>query len=252
MYLIINALASYSLLISIALIFRNRQRIQGAMAIMVFVACAFLYLIIDWVWETPLFEFLVLGPLMLPFTFWYMAKSMFRDQKPSKWIEWTLVLLTAATYYGLYLAGQFDYTDLAALALRTLSIFFVILAIIEAQHGSKSDLDEKRIKLRKYFTYFIGIIVILTVVSELGMSPTEQEVPRLVQRTSILIFNTLFIGLNFNIRNTLFDAPRKSIEIKNPDIVEKIQSSMSDLELFKKDSLTIGKLSEEIGLQEYK
>ncbi len=222
------------------------------MAILVFVACVFLYLVIDWAWETPLFEFLILGPMMLPFAFWQMAKAMFRDQQPTKWIEWTWVLLTVVAYYGLYPAGRFEYGELASLAARALSIFFVVLAIIEVQHGSKSDLDEKRMQLRKHFTYFIGIVVVLTVISELGLSSTEQEIPKLVQRTSILIFNTLFIGLNFNIRNTLFDIPRKNTEIKNPDVVEKIQSSMTNLELYKKDSLTIGKLAEEMGIQEYK
>jgi len=162
-------------------------------------------------------------------------------------------LSTTLVYYGIYFMSDLtDWDKTLSITGRALSLFFIVLAMVEAQSGKRSDLDEQRISLRKYFTYFIGLVVLITILSELGLSKEEQELPRLVQRSAILVFNTLFISLNVSIKSHLFDARKKNTEVKHPDLIEKIQHKMLDQELYKQEKLTIGQLAEELAEQEYR
>lgn len=235
------------------LVIKDRNRIRGANAVLGFIICVLLYLIIDFV-NLPLLKWIfLLGPFLLPFSFWLMARTFFNDEPmPAKRLL-IYLLATILIYYGLYYMGSFiDWNKASSIAGRALSIFFIVLAIIEAQSGKRSDLDEERIRLRKYFTYFIGLVVFITILSELRLSREEQELPRLVQRSAILIFNTVFIGMNASIKSHLFDARRKTTEIKHPDLIDKIQHQMLDQELYRQEKLTIGKLAEALDEQEYR
>lgn len=252
-YPYVNSLAAYSIIISLILVIKDKNKIRGASAVAGFLVCVFLYLIIDFVDQPLLKWILVTGPFLLPFSFWLMARTLFKDDLLSNRRLLIYVLTVTFVYYGLYCVTHLtDWDKFSSIAGRALSIFFIVLAIVEAQSGKRSDLDEERIRLRKYFTYFIGLVVFITILSELGLSEEEQELPRTFQRGAILIFNTLFIVLNVSIKSHLFDARRKNTEIKHPDLIEKIQAVMLDQELYRKEKLTIGQLAEAIGEQEYK
>ncbi|XOV92202.1 MAG: helix-turn-helix domain-containing protein [Bacteroidota bacterium] len=253
LYFQINALAAYSLIISAILVFKDRSRIRGAYAVIGFVVCVFLYLVIDFV-SNPLLKWIfVLGPFLLPFSFWMMARTLFNDQQLSKSRALIYVLATTFVYYVLYFLGNLtDWVKISEIAGRGLSIFFIVLAMIEAQSGKRTDLDDQRVRLRKYFTYFIGLVVFITILSELGLSKDEQELPKLIQRSAILIFNTLFIGINVSIKSHLFDARKKNTEVVNPDLIDRIQRIMIEQELYRKEKLTIGQLAEALSEQEYK
>ena len=162
-------------------------------------------------------------------------------------------LSTTLVYYAIYfLSDLTGYDKTLSITGRALSLFFIVLAIVEAQSGKRSDLDEGRIRLRKHFTYFIGLVVLITILSELGLSKEEQELPRLVQRSAILVINTLFITWNVSIKSHLFDARKKNTEVKHPDLIEKVQHKMLNQELYKQEKLTIGQLAEELNEQEYR
>jgi AraC-like DNA-binding protein len=253
LYSYVNFIATYSLVISAVLITRDRNRIRGAYPALAFITCVLLYLIIDEVNNRTLRHLLVAGPSLIPFTFWLLARSMFQDKVIS---AKKLVIYTATTlliYYTLYFIGIYtQWTKVAAIAGRVFSIFFIVLAVIEAQSGKNTDLDEARIQLRKYFTYFIGLIVLITILSELGLDDSEQQLPRLLQRTAILLFNTLFIVINFSVKSRLFDTRKKKPGVRHPELIEKIQSVMLDQELYRQEKLTIGQLAAAIGEQEYK
>lgn len=195
---------------------------------------------------------LVIGPFLLPFAFWTMARTLFNDSPISNKRLLMYALIITFIYYTFYCLTKFtDWDKITSISGRALSIFFIALAIVEAQSGRQTDLDVERIRLRKFFTYFIGFVVLVTILSELGLSKEEQELPRLVQRSAILVFNTLFIGLNTSIKSRLFDAQRKKQGVKHPDLIEKIQLVMLDKELYRTEKLTIGQLADAIGLQEY-
>ncbi|MEQ9221226.1 MAG: helix-turn-helix domain-containing protein [Cyclobacteriaceae bacterium] len=252
-YSYINYLAAYSLILSVILIIKDREKVRGAFAITGFIGCVLFYLIIDLVNDPILKGILLLGPFLLPFSFWLVARTLFNDD-PIPFNRLLIYLVsTTLLYYGLYLLVGFTQWDkMTAIVGRTISLFFIVLAIIEAQSGKRTDLDEDRIRLRKYFTYFIGLVVLITILSELGLSRDEQEWPRLVQRSTILLFNTLFIAMNVSIKSRLFDTRKKGTDIQHPQIIEKIQSVMLDQQLYRKEKLTIGQLAEVIGEQEYR
>jgi len=253
LYSQINALAAYSLIISAILVIKDKNRIRGAYAVIGFISCVFLYLVIDFI-SNPLLKWLfILGPFLLPFSFWIMARTLFNDQPLSKEQVLIYILATTVVYYVLYYLGNLtDWDKISAIAGRALSIFFIVLAMIEAQSGKRTDLDDQRIRFRKYFTYFIGLVVFITILSELGLSKDEQELPKLVQRSAILLFNTLFIGINVSIKSHLFDTRKKNTEVINPDLIDKIQRIMIEQELYRKEKLTIGQLAEVLEEQEYK
>lgn len=208
LYSQINALAAYSLIISAILVIKSRNRIKGAYALIGFVSCVFLYLVIDFVTHPFLKWIFLLGPFLLPFSFWMMARTLFNDQPLAGKRALIYALTTAFVYYILYyLSGFSVWIKIPDIAGRALSIFFIVLAMIEAQSGKRTDLDDQRIRLRKYFTYFIGMVVFITILSELGLSKDEQELPKLVQRSAILLFNTLFIGINVSIKSHLCSTP---------------------------------------------
>ncbi|MEQ9377697.1 MAG: helix-turn-helix transcriptional regulator [Imperialibacter sp.] len=241
------------MIISAILVLKDRNKIRGAYAVLGFITCVFLYLIIDFV-TFPLLKWIfVIGPFLLPFSFWMMARTLFNDDPLSPKRILIYIITATFVYYGLYCTTNLtDWDKISSIAGRALSIFFIGLAIIEAQSGKRSDLDEERIRLRKYFTYFIGLVVFITILSELGLTKDEQELPKLIQRSAILLFNTFFIGLNVSIKSQLFDTRRKNTEVKHPDLIEKIQKIMIDREFYRKEKLMIGQLAEAIGEQEYR
>ena len=253
LYPYVNLIAVYSLIISAILVFKDKSKIRGANAVVGFILCVIFYLIIDSASHPFLKWILLLGPFLLPFTFWLMARMFFNDDPLS---TKQLIIYTVATivvYYSIYILSDLSgLSKVLSIAGRALSLLFIVLAIVEAQSGKRSDLDEGRIRLRKYFTYFIGLVVLITILSELGLSKEEQELPRMLQRSAILIFNSLFIILNVSIKSHLFDTRKKSTDVKHPDLIEKIQHKMLDQQLYKQEKLTIGQLAEELGEQEYR
>lgn len=249
----INTLAVYSVVISILLLIKDRNKIRGAYFVVAFLLCLALYLLVDTVANILVKSLMVVGPFLVPYAFWLMARSMFRDHFFSVKRLILYTVLTLVAYYVLYFVRiNPSFTIAASIVGRVLSVFFIFLAILEAQTGKDVDLDDDRIRLRKYFTYLIGCLVLVTIISELGLKESEQELPRLVQRSAILLLNTGFIVASFSLKTTFFDARKKPIAILHPDLIDRIQEAMSKDGLFRKEKLTIGQLAEAIGEQEYK
>ncbi|MGI9551585.1 MAG: helix-turn-helix domain-containing protein, partial [Aurantibacter sp.] len=212
----------------------------------------FAYLLIDAIELNALKYILIAGPFLLPFSFWQFSKSLFSDQDVSAQRTTLFLLLTLFAYYGLYILDGMGFSKVTDLLSRILSIFFVIMALIESQAGKSVDLDNDRLRLRKYFIYFIGALVLATLIVEIGVSKKDQEYPRIAQRASILLINSLFIIFNFSIKSRLLSKRKKKTEIRNPKLVERIQAVMLDQQLYRQEKLTIGQLAETIHEQEYK
>ncbi len=252
-YSYINTIAAYSLVISMLLLIKDRSRIRGAYAVMAFLVCLFFYLTIEFVCDPVWRRIMVIGPSLVSFTFWLTARYMFNDEQLSRRRVVIYTLATTVTYYAIYFVDiSTDLDKITAISARVFSIFFIIMAIAEAQSGKSSDLDEARIKLRKYFTYSISFLVLITLLSELGLSEGEQQLPRLVQRLVILLFNTAFIISNFSLKSRLFDTRKKHTGIKHPELIDRIQAVMVEQGLYRKEKLSIGQLAEVLKEQEYK
>lgn len=251
-YTLINNTAAYSTLLLASLIWKDKKTIRHPYIILSFLVCLFTYLIIENIEHKTLAQILIAGPSMLPFTFWLFARSLFNDKEMSRLRLALFTLLALLSYSGLHIIGELGFSKFTDVLSRILSIFFVFLALVEAQAGKPIDLDTSRLKLRRYFTYFVGTIVLVTLVTEIGFSKADQEQFRVVQRAFILLSNSVFIIANFSIKNKIFSKPKKKINIQNPELIEKIQSAMIDEHLYRKEKFTIGDLSKKLGEQEYK
>ncbi|REE05674.1 helix-turn-helix domain-containing protein [Marinoscillum furvescens] len=252
LYTHLNTVTAYSIVLSIALILQARNRINASWAVLSFLMCVLLYLVIDHL-PPELRAFLIIGPLLLPFSFWIMARTLFNDTPLHQKRLLTYLILTAVASYGLYAISHYtSYTPYFNVASQALSILFILLAILEAQSGKRTDLDESRIRLRRYFTYFISFMVFITILSELSLSEGDQLLPRLIQRSSILLFNTTLIVLNFKLSSHLFDSRKQLSTTQHPELISRIQNIMVDQKLYRQEKLTIGQLADLLNEQEYK
>lgn len=252
MYLLVNSITVYSVVLCALLVWKDRKTIRGAHHIMFFFFCLFGYLTIEHVDHFLWKHLLLVGPLMLPFAFWMFSRSLFSDDEwPQKKLM-TYLLLTLATYYGLYVLAVMGFAKTNLMLSHILSLFFVLLALKEALVGRQADLDENRIRIRSYFVYGIGVIVIVTLLVEVGLSMADQMKLRVLQRSIILAINSVFIVFNFSIKSKLLSKRKKNGAIQYPQLIEKIQSVMSDQQHYRQEKLTIGQLAELVNEQEYK
>lgn len=252
LYSHLNTVTAYSIVLSIVMILQARNRINASWAVLSFLICVLLYLVIDHL-PPELRAFLIIGPLLLPFSFWIMARTLFNDSPlPQKHLLGYLMLTTVASY-GFYAITHYTHYDqYSNVASQALAILFILLAILEAQSGKRTDLDESRIRLRRYFTYFISFMVFITILSELSLPEGDQQLPRLIQRSSILLFNTVFIVLNFKLKSHLFDSRKRLSTTQHPELITCIQNIMVDQKLYRQEKLTIGQLADSLNEQEYK
>ncbi len=246
----LNYLTFYSLSISFLLIYIDRKNIRASASILFFIGCLMAYVLIENISNIYLQRFLLAGPFLLPMSFWIFSKSLFNDYPISvkKYFSLSIIVLTA--YYLLYFLGI---TNRFALVIgKILSLVFVILAIVESQKGKAGDLDFTRIRWRKYFIYIIGSVALITLVVELGLPKHNQSFLQHIQRLAILLINSLFILLNYKHHSHLLSKPAKKIEIINPELVEIIQNTMINEQLYRQEKLTIGDLALKLNVQEYK
>ncbi len=251
---IINAIVVFALFLTALLIWIKSSDSSKWTSIF-FIVCVISYVIIEYVPSAIPRYIIIAGPFLLPFAFWLVTKSLFSDHPLSTVKMLSFGILALAFYYGLYFAkNSFSGTwnQLTSLLSRTVSLMFVILAIVEAQRGRNADLVESRRKKRSTFTYVVSTLLILTLLAELGLSYEEQTLPRLLQRSAILLFNAYFIVVNVRWENAFFSAQSKKSVVTDPVLADKIQSLVINEKLYRKEGLTIGQLSEHLSEQEYK
>lgn len=250
----INVLAIFILtVIGLLVIFKSHKSKMKA-ALLLFLACVIDYLIIGEMPDGPIKLILLLGPFLLPFSFWLLSKSMFSDG-PVNWkITAALALLVSLGYYVLYYIkhAEIGSGQVTSLISSTVSLLFVLLAIYEAQKQRKIDLIEKRRKMRTLFTYFVGATVLLTLLAELGLQNADHELPKLLQRLSILIFTTYFLIENVALKSDFLEIKSKKPIITDPGLVDQIRSEVVENMLYRKETLSIKLLSSHINQQEYK
>ncbi len=212
------------------------------------------FLLLDRVPEGRAFEAIVTAAFLLPYTTWRLSRAIFSDETwaTRKFFGYAIPVLIwyhACAYF-------FDHEAIsvyAAMLMRITTISFLVLSIIESQRGRKDDLVKGRIKLRKFFIYFVAITGLITVLSETSMGYTDLLTLKLVQRGAILIFSSYFLIVNSQWRDHFFaKKPQEPLATTNQAIIDRINEVMADQQYFKKEGLTIGQLAEKLGEQEYK
>jgi len=247
----ITILSYYSIVLSAILIIRQNKLIK-VWPIIFFLTCVLLYLGIDYFPKGVVFKIALAGPYLVSFSFWLVSKSIFSDKPIPLLKNFILAIFLLVVYYILYFFRQKEsISSLLPFMSAIISFSFIFLAIYEAQSGKEDDLIFKRKQLRTIFTYTISIIILITLMAELGLRNEDQQVPKLIQRLAILIFSTYILLKNTHWKDFLFSAKKSPIEVIDDGLIDRIQQSMVEDDFYSKENLTIKKLAERLSEQEY-
>lgn len=251
----LSVLATYSLVITGLMIVIKAYNKQSKWESLFFITCVALYMMIDFVPRGIIFYILVAGPFLVPFSFWVLSRSLFSDSTISS--KWIIVFAASALilYYLLYYLSEnenCDCSELTMLLFQSLSLIFVLFAIFEAQRGRSIDLMEKRRGFRSFFTYSVSVIVLLTLLAELALDNTNQNIPKLLQRSVVIIFSTYFLIRNITWTDIFLEKTSRAPNVLFQGIIDKIQAKMSEERIYRTEAITIGQLAELVNEQEYK
>lgn len=250
---ITTLLSVYAIAVTAILIFRNGLVKNQAVVLGLFVISLISYLLMNQRFHPYLFEVLVSGAFLLPFSFWKLSKMIFSDDDQPivrLGIEAVIVL---AYYHGMIqLSKNEAVLPYALLVVKITSISFLALSIVESQRGKKDDLVKSRLKLRKTFVYFIAITGLITILTETSLATTEMLTLKMVQRIAILLFSSYFLIVNAAWKEGFLGKKVKLVKVLHQDLINAIQELMLDQKFYKQEGLTIGQLAEKLDEQEYK
>ncbi len=251
----VNFLIVYLLLITGILIFKSQHHLSTKISSGLFLVCTILYVSIGAIQQEQIKLLLLFGPFLVPYSFWVLARSIFND-KPIKWINITIygVIVLVANYVVFFLlkTESQEPNNFLPLVSRSISLLFVVLAIYESQKQRTHDLVNQRRRIRTIFTYAVSIIVLLTLLAELGLQPTDQTYPQLFQRLVILFFSTYFLVANTSWNESFLGKQKSRQPFINDELAGTIQSEVITKQLYRQEALTISQLARQIGEQEYK
>lgn len=250
---ITTLLSVYAIAVTTILIFRNGLVKNQAAVLGLFVISLISYLLMNQQFHPFLFEVLVSGAFLLPFSFWKLSKMIFSDDDQPiarLGIEAVIVL---AYYHGMIQLGNNEaILPYVLLMVKITSISFLALSIVESQRGKKDDLVKSRLKLRKTFVYFIAITGLITILTETSLATTEMLTLKMVQRIAILLFSSYFLIVNATWKEGFLGKKVKSVKVLHQELINAIQELMLDQKFYKQEGLTIGQLAEKLDEQEYK
>ena len=218
-----------------------------------FLVALICFLLLDQAPQNWVFEVVVTLTFLLPYSIWQLSRAIFSDETwPSlKLFGWAIPVL--AWYHACAISFDIESVSVyVSVLMRTTTITFLVLSVIESQRGKKDDLVKGRIKLRKFFIYFIAITGLITVLTETSLGYTDLLTLKMAQRGAIMLFSTYFLIANTKWQDHFFARQPQTSEIKNQVAIDKINEVMTDQQYFKTEGLTIGQLAEKLGEQEYK
>ena len=211
------------------------------------------FLFLDRAPQGWVFELVVTAAFLLPYATWQLSRAIFSDEtwSPVKFFGYAIPVLI--WYHACALLFDNDIASVyASMLMRITTITFLVLSIIESQRGKKDDLVRGRIKLRKFFIYFVAITGLITVLSETSLGQTDLLTLKLIQRGAIMLFASYFLIVNTHWRDQFFAKKPQVVTALNQPMIDRINEVMADQQYFKKEGLTIGQLAEKLGEQEYK
>ena len=250
---VFSLLALYAVLIIGIQVWRSSLQIEARPVVYMFLVALVSFLLLDQVPEGWAFEVVVTLAFVLPFSTWQLSRAIFSEEMlpPMRLLLYAMIVV--AWYHACAIAFHFEpLAAYASIIMRMTTIGFLGLSVMESQRGKKDDLVKSRIKLRKFFIYFVAITGVITVLTETSLGRTDFLVLKMVQRGAILIFATYFLIVNSTWRDGFFSKKPSNNPIKHQDLIDRINEVMADQEYFKTEGLTIGQLAEKLNEQEYK
>ncbi|MCE7991306.1 MAG: AraC family transcriptional regulator [Roseivirga sp.] len=250
---ITTLLSVYAIAVTAILIFRNGLVKNQAGVMGLFIISLISYLLMDQKFHPYLFEVLVSGAFLLPFSFWKLSKMIFSDEEQPLTRLGIEAIIVLIFYHGLIQLGWNQIIlPYAIVTMKITSISFLALSIVESQRGKKDDLVKSRLKLRKTFVYFIAITGLITILTETSLATTEMVTLKMVQRIAILLFSSYFLIVNSAWKEGFLGKKVKAAKVLHQDLINAIQELMLDQKFYKQEGLTIGQLAEKLNEQEYK
>lgn len=255
------------------LIFRQyRHTIVGRCGL-IFLYCLGCYLLCPLVanrWQMGLLALpIFLGCFSVAAAFWLLARAWFVDRVRVRWPHLLLALLPAAASFPRhYLPARaldvapVEIQQLWAILPQMLSLGFVVAALAQAQFGRGPDLVEARRRFRDVFVAVSGAYIILVLAVEIFMSG-KGPAPLLdvINVGGILVVTTIVMVLVSRLQPIEFanaarpaeDAgARGALAPVDQKMIDDIRRLVETDKGYREDGLTITRLAERIGGQEYR
>lgn len=214
------------------------------------------------VFETSDFFFEIFS-VTVPGLFWLFARTWFNDETRVSWRSWAWIiaamLLLTSVWWNYPTKGALFW--LSVVALRTMMFVFCAAGLWVVWRGRDGDLLEARRRLRVRLVGAVGVYVLL--VNTLEILILRDLGPQSL-RTYIEIGITLltfgFCATMFKLRQADMFGPRqldRSVELlpHDPSLVhlgEKLKVHMHTERAWRDETLSIAKLSAQLGEQEYR
>ncbi len=270
MAIFILRIVSLTLLVFLALkLLVSRERNQGATLMALFILGVIAHLLspvlVDdrqyHIFTYLVFTFSTTAPVFL----WLLTRSIFDDIFSLRWSH--LIYLVLMGLVGLYtylyrisrilewhntqpLPGLL--AELIKLLPQLPSLVFGILALSVLFRSASGDLVDWRIRLRKYFILISTIILLSTVIVELGLKDSSAPGLELLKLAVIAIACAVF-GLTID-RAEPFRQKQKTEKAApkvDSELLGQIKKSITEEQLFRDDKLTIRSLATTLKVHEY-
>lgn len=210
---------------------------------------------------------LLAGCLANPFLFWLFSRSIFEDSFGLRWHHAALLIAVEGIGYW-YVLGLHESDasvgtrSLLSMAtggiLQVTNIAFVVAAMITAYRGRIPDLIERRRKFRTLFvTATGGYMVLVTLVEVFLRGGTPHPLASLLNATAIFAIVFVVALALLTLKLTLLLEPARSggepekYDVAAQELLLRLNAAIAK-QVFTQDGLTIDKLAQQLGSQEYR
>lgn len=207
------------------------------------------------------------GCFGVPVAFYLLADSLFEDKFRFRWIYLVLFVFIEAVNFFLIIylhiytpESQVRFGDAAVLLMavpQTVSLSYILFTLGKVLLRRRSDLDEGRRNFRLKFVTITAALMLLVLISELAYqgkrAPAWLE---LLHAAAVLATVWLFAVRIFTVRpGTLGEiyTPKVIAAEREVDagLLAKLETAMQTGKIYTNESLTIRRLAEILGTQEY-
>lgn len=268
-------LALSHLLFMVAMLWSQRGRLEKPVGVPIFFACTVGgYLLVDasfWDAFPTLNLVFHLLPFWAPVAFWLFCKWIFDDG--FRWQRWWYAVLlgVAVVFYAVFLQNKFRWFQLppglqmlSGLAAQLVSLFFVLLGILEVLRNRESDLVLRRVQFRKAFAICAAALMATTALAEVSLAgQTPPADLQLAQRMAITALTVVFAVFSLSVRPGFFPEKKPETDTGtltddpatpevDPQLLENLRLVMVQKEMWRTEGLTIRQLAESLGVKEYR
>jgi AraC-like DNA-binding protein len=269
--------AVIALLLSLMVaLLRDRPRLPLARVGVLFAIC----LVVQIVGSTPVFEAQVPRLWQVPFVaisvgnavlFWIFVQAMFDDDfafKPLHAVAWMVVAVISGLNCAVLAGSSYAVAEVTMALQRLAPLLFAVLAVIAAVSNWRSDLVERRRKLRA-FILVSGVVYTIAMLVARIASPHGRlsEVTALVDAACLLVMVAMAARYLLRVTDTdlvaaapiakpmQVEAARQAAIPPDPAedrLSESLQRLMASERLYRAEDLTVARVAARLAVPEYR